>query len=147
LLQATAEVNRIFKSTPDEAAAAAHKNMRPVPLALGMAWLNTVLLVVLPCLVASLAFGGGAMVRALGLELVTSDGEPASRGRVAWRNLLAWLPMLVAPLAAWVLAGAAGWSVAALGAALGLAVLAVVSCVALDRSVQDRLAGTFVVPR
>ena len=40
-------------------------------------------------LVTAVAFRGGLM-RAMGLELVTGDGRPASRLRVLARTVIAW---------------------------------------------------------
>lgn len=40
----------------------------------------------------------GPMLRILGIELVTSDGRPASRGRLFWRGLVAWSPVWLVPV-------------------------------------------------
>ncbi len=96
---------------------------------------------------AALFFRGGVLMRALGIAVVTRDGSDASRGRMLWRACLAWswLPLGAAAVAmlvpanpvnfaVWLVAnivlGAVGWS-----AALP------------DRSLPDRLAGTWLVPR
>jgi hypothetical protein len=92
-------------------------------------------------LVLALVFRGG-MIRLLGLEFVTADGRRASRLRVLSRTAAAWAPLLiVAPVAS----SAAQWlSYACLLLLFAGAVLAILSP---ERGIQDRLAGTWIVPR
>jgi hypothetical protein len=110
------------------------------------------LFVAIASLVAALAFRGGVL-RILGLEVVTPDGRAASRLRVLARTCLTWLPLLLA-FAAIFGSRAAGvpisGTVFASGVALGLLVIAVAGIVAVrrpERGIQDRLAGTWIVPR
>jgi len=96
---------------------------------------------------AALLFRGGLLVRAFGIAVVRPDGTDASRLRMLWRACLAWswLPVGIAafsflkPHLGWPAAlsivapfvfGAAAWSAARPG-----------------RSLQDLLAGTWLVPR
>jgi hypothetical protein len=104
-------------------------------------------------LVAALTFRGG-VIRILGLELVTTDGRPASRLRVVGRTLLTWLPLLLGLMA--VLAARAigvpipGFIVFTSGMGLGLLVTLAAAIFAVarpERGIQDRLAGTWIVPR
>jgi eukaryotic-like serine/threonine-protein kinase len=93
----------------------------------------------------------GAVLRLLGFEIVTADGRRAGRGRVLARAAIAWSPLLV-PL---VFTGV----VEAIGAhlpdmiplfAAGLGIQFAGAMVALARparGLQDRLAGTWIVPR
>jgi uncharacterized RDD family membrane protein YckC len=104
-------------------------------------------------LVTALAFRGG-ITRILGLEFVTADGKPASRLRVLGRTALAWLPLLL-PLGAVVVANAVRMPVSrftmsmwASGVCVLLALaVVIVSILHPERGIQDRLAGTWIVPR
>ena len=113
-------------------------------VALGMALL---VYVGLPALVCALLFRGGLVLWALGVAIVRADGVRASRLRVFWRALVAWSPVALAPVLTAVLAPVVGvFGSAALVTALVLS-LAVLSLVHRERSLQDRLAGTWLVPR
>ena len=100
-----------------------------------------------PALVCALLFRGGLVLWALGVAIVRTDGVRASRLRVFWRGLVAWSPIVLAP----VLMGMLTVLVGALWAAvlLGLLIigLAVLSLALRQRSLQDRLARTWLVPR
>jgi hypothetical protein len=121
---------------------------------LRLAWLplmaggmSLIFYVALPALVAALLFRGGLLLRVFGIAVVRRDGSRASRLRVLWRGLIAWSPVLLAPglmgLFSLVVGeswGAALWTLVALG-------LTVWSITMPGRSLQDRLAGTCLVPR
>ncbi len=117
------------------------------------------LLVAAASLVSAIAFRGGLVMRTLGVAAVKRDGSPAGRLRVFWRAVVAWSPV---PL------GMAGCIVsvaslrggrpefadimATMGMASALAMatfaaLTVVSTLMPQRGIQDRLAGTWLVPR
>ena len=49
----------------------------------------------LPALVAAFAFRGGWLMHSLGFAVVTNQGDSASRGRIFWRALIAWSPILL----------------------------------------------------
>jgi hypothetical protein len=107
-------------------------------------------------------FRGGLTYHLMGLSLVRRDGRRAGRFRCAWRTLLAWLPVVALLFASiwletwywanwdigepyrWVfwLAQAAWWG--AIGY-LGLAI--VLAMRSPQRTLLDRLAGTWLVPR
>ncbi len=93
----------------------------------------------------------GLLLRLLGFELVTSDGRRASRGRVLLRAAIAWSPLLVPVVVSTALGGMAGglWSLTAmLGVALVIQLAGAVIAIARPaRGLQDRLAGTWIVPR
>jgi uncharacterized RDD family membrane protein YckC len=89
-------------------------------------------------LVNALVFRGG-MIRLLGLEFVTADGRRASRFRVLSRTAAAWAPVLIAAPAA------SHWQ--SYGCLLLLFAGAVVAIVSPERGTQDRVAGTWIVPR
>jgi hypothetical protein len=109
-------------------------------------------------------FRGGLVLRAFGVEVVTRIGAPASRLRTLWRGLLAWSPVIIAPvllvpnLIASVLlipnpivlhirntrelAFVIGVSAAAI-----FVVGAVWAVMSPERGLQDRIAGTYLVPQ
>ena len=96
---------------------------------------------------AALLFRGGVLMRALGIAVVRRDGSDASRGRMLWRACVAWswLPLgaaAVAMLAPVTSVNTAVWLILNL-------LLGVVAWSALSRarSLPDRLAGTWLVPR
>jgi hypothetical protein len=95
-------------------------------------------------------FRGGPHFRFLGIAVVAKDGRPASRLRTLWRNCLAWLPCIpVSPLI-----GIIGvdmriiWQPAVV---IPLGVLFITGAMFAvwnpECGFQDRLAGTFLVPR
>ena len=97
---------------------------------------------------------GGLLLRMLGLALVTHQGQEASRGRVFLRAAIAWLPAMLAAVAgfyafvqpldnqeeAWLLG--LFWVTGAVF--VSGALYAIVDA---QRGVQDRIAGTYLVPR
>jgi hypothetical protein len=98
--------------------------------------------VIVPCWLASLTFRGGVLLRAFGLAVVKRNGEPASRGRVLWRSFIASVSFLIATV---VLRGQSGfWASIPLCLAI---IMAVASALNRGRTLQDRLAGTDLVPR
>jgi hypothetical protein len=87
-----------------------------------------------------------------GLALVRSDSRPAERWRCAWRAAVAWAPV-AALLAASCWAAAQqtprltlAWTSWVAAAAL-LASYPVLALALPARSVHDRLAGTWLVPK
>ncbi|MDB6006397.1 MAG: prkC 11, partial [Prosthecobacter sp.] len=105
-------------------------------------------------LFCAIAFRGGLIMRILGITVVKDDGTDASRGRLLWRGLIAWSPLML------LLAFAASivpFFVKSSGAAmmytevLGLVILAVLTFLAAiaprGRGLHDRLAKTWLVPR
>jgi hypothetical protein len=101
------------------------------------------LFVCLPALIAALAFRGGLVLLATGVTFVRRDGVQASRLRLFWRALVTWSPFLAAPALAWLLRSPV-WAELAVGLFCGLAILSVALP---QRGLQDRLAGTWPVPR
>ncbi|MCX5655900.1 MAG: protein kinase [Planctomycetota bacterium] len=110
-------------------------------------------------IVCAIAFRSGLAMLIFGVVAVKRDGSQAGRLRVFWRALVTWSPYVLGfiglvALGLWlfgkptdagdmnVVLGSAG------GLALGLfAVLAIVSALLPERGLQDRLAGTWLVPR
>ena len=118
----------------------------------GLIWTWVVAFLSLAC---ALAFRGGLILRALGMTLVKPDGSRAGRLRVFWRSLVAWLPLLALPIPlGWLLTvivpsvkeGSLLGPTACLVFALYIP-LVIVSVLLPKRGLQDRLAGTWLVPR
>jgi hypothetical protein len=117
------------------------------------------LLMAFVSLVCALAFRSGLAMLMLWVVAVKRDGSRAGRLRVFWRALVTWSPVLFGLVGFAALGGcvfadpAVGDSIivvfgAASGLALGLfAALAIVSALLPKRGLQDRLAGTWLVPR
>jgi hypothetical protein len=119
-------------------------------------------LTVLVCATSALALGGGLRCRMLGVCVVRGNGRPAGPLRCAWRTLLAWL-ICVAPLALARLVEELYWynwspddsparllalaDLSWLLAGVLLAAWLVVVLRSPARSLHDRLAGTWLVPR
>ena len=105
------------------------------------------LYVCLPALLAALLFRVGLVLRGGGVAVARRDGTPASRGRVLWRALVAWAPVLGTPFLLVLIMPLLGglWS------AVTLSVLVLTptlwSLALPGRGLQDRLAGTCLVPR
>ncbi|MBI5387007.1 MAG: protein kinase [Verrucomicrobia bacterium] len=112
-----------------------------------VAGMSLLVYVGLPALLAAVLFRGGLVLRLLGLAVVRRDGARASRLRVLWRGVVAWSPALSAPVLAMMLTPLVG-AVAA-GSLVTVLVIGLAACsLALpERSLQDRLAGTCLVPR
>jgi hypothetical protein len=115
-----------------------------------MVFYGMLIVVALPGLIGAIAVRG-VMLRMLGFEFVTADGRQASRLRVLGRSAIAWSPVLAPALASTVLGGiASGPAGVNLVLAATLAVQlagVVVAIVQPSRGLQDRLAGTWIVPR
>jgi hypothetical protein len=95
-----------------------------------------------------------ALMRALGLEIVTASGVPASRGRLLVRTLVAWSPVvaLIAISSTQQLTGLHISSPTALLVMCGVTILALgpgaaAALVSPERGLQDLAAGTWIVPR
>lgn len=107
--------------------------------------ISLVLYVCLPALIAALAFRGGLVLLVTGVTFVRRDGATASRLRLFWRALVAWSLCLAAMVLNWY-----DYKVSPVWAVLAgclFCVLAVLSIALPQRGLQDRLAGTWPVPR
>jgi tRNA A-37 threonylcarbamoyl transferase component Bud32 len=106
---------------------------------------RTLVFVVFLSLVTAVVFRGGLM-RAVGLELVIDNGRPASRLRVLARTVIVWAPIIVTLVIVRMtpsVTGVAIWVPALLVLLAG----AIVTILRPERGIQDRLAGTWIVPR
>jgi eukaryotic-like serine/threonine-protein kinase len=127
-------------------------------------------------LLSGVLFRGGLLLKGLGMAVVCKDGSPASRLRGSFRTLIAWLPVLLNSIVLYfwtcrqpshaVGSGVVG-GVVVRGIGVGLsegvsetellwissALVALFICAALrsaitpERGPQDRIAGTYLVPR
>ena len=102
--------------------------------------------VCIPALIAALLFRGGMVLLIAGVTFVRKDGQRASRLRLLWRAMVAWSPSFLAfMLSILAISKQLAW-----GPWLALALLGLLTAgsVALPvRGLQDRLAGTWPVPR
>ena len=120
--------------------------------AIALAVVSAMLVVVAPfALFGALVMRGGFTLRAFGAAMVNRCGEPVSRFRALWRAIVTWLPACALIL----LFKKSGTStnidprllvVQTLGVGLFVAT-AVWTALHPSRSIQDRLAGTWIVPR
>jgi uncharacterized RDD family membrane protein YckC len=107
--------------------------------------------------VSSWVFRGGWLLRALGIAVVVQQGREASRVRTLVRGLIAWWPVpVIFYIFSITLMFIDSWSEtrahpAAFASVLALSALFVVGAVYAvlnpERGWQDRLAGTWLVPR
>jgi hypothetical protein len=102
-------------------------------------------------LLGSLVARGGFTFRPFGAALVTRDGSQASRFRALLRTIVAWSPILL--LCVLVVKGSSPQKAAVGQTLLQTLVLAVFIAGAIwavlhpARGIQDRIAGTWIVPR
>ena len=107
---------------------------------------SLLLYVGVPALVAALLFRGGLVLLVAGVTYTRKDGARASRLRLLWRALLAWCPVLpVFAVSMFAMVRHLNWQPWLALALLGL--LAAASVALPRRGLQDRLAGTWPVPR
>ncbi|MBX3746093.1 MAG: protein kinase [Verrucomicrobiae bacterium] len=111
-----------------------------------MIWSALAIYVGIPAVIAALAFRGGLVLLAAGVTYVRRDGTQASRPRLLWRALLAWSPAFSAVLLSALALGLnSGWP-ALVGTVLAMILTAWSLCLP-ERSLPDRFAGTWPVPR
>jgi hypothetical protein len=103
-------------------------------------------IVVLFAIVTAVLFRGGLM-RAMGLELVAANGQPASRLRVLTRALIAWSPIVVlTAITPQVHRIESATLFATVSGLLMLLAGAIAAILRPERGIQDQLAGTWIVP-
>ena len=131
---------------------------RSIPAAVALQTGIMTLLLALVSIFCALVFRSGLAMRVLGVVAVKRDGSQAGRLRVFWRAVVAWAPFVFGSGGLMALGGAYADPknphdiTAALGIASALALalfaaLAIVSALLPERGIQDRLAGTWLVPR
>ena len=122
--------------------------------ALPVAIVGWLLVAPLIALVSAVVCRGGLLLRMLGIALVTRQGEEAGRGRVFLRAAIAWLPAIGAAVAgfyAFVQPIFDDQNASLLGlfwvAGAVFVSGALYALVDTQRGIQDRIAGTYLVPR
>ena len=123
---------------------------RALPVAI-VVWLFGAPLV---ALVSAVVCRGGLLLRMLGIALVTQHGAEAGRGRVFLRAAIAWLPAMLAAGAGFYafvqpLDNQEEASLLALFWVAGAVFVsgALYAIANVQRGIQDRLAGTYLVPK
>jgi len=101
----------------------------------------------LPAVVAALLFRCGVVLLIAGVRYVRKDGVRASRLRLLWRAIVAWCPAVPVFFVATHALSNKHWPWQPWLALALLGLLAVVSVALPRRGLQDRLAGTWPVPR
>jgi hypothetical protein len=112
----------------------------------------SLLLAMVCSLISSILVPGGAMMRLLGLAVVTRDGTEITRLRSLVRATVAWLPailwlafLMTSPkIQGWVPAPLSHVPTAAL---LGILTFGAIWATARTRGLHDRISGTWIVPR
>jgi hypothetical protein len=129
------------------------QNIRPWTMAFSMFSFMFLPIAVLGIGAAGL-FRGGLLLRAFGIEVVTKNGETVSRLRALWRGLLAWAPLIIAPVLLVpnpipLYIGVSREVAIAFGVCAGalFVVGAAWAVVHPERGLQDRIAGSYLVPR
>ncbi len=148
-----ADATKVLKPFLDQAPGSKSSIKLSNPIFFGgsiaLAMLLFVLFVVLPSLLAAPLFAGGPLCHLLRIAVVTPDGADASRRRIFVRTLLAWSPILlmVVLIPVWVVFQSNGWVL--VDSILGFLFLsgAIAALWRPDRSLQDRIARTILVPR
>ena len=109
-------------------------------------FVQQIVIVAALAVVTALASNGGVVLRWWGIRVATGTGKPASRARVMWRTVVAWSPVLATALIL-------GPGVHPLTALItGVVAMLVMLCGVVwavldpDRGLQDRIAGTWLVP-
>jgi hypothetical protein len=121
-------------------------------IAIGLAiFAGAGLIVVVLGVIGALAMRGGFTFRLFGSALVTAQGTEASRIRALLRTIVAWLPLGLLGLLLWLGPGpkrpTIAWTIAQMSAIALLAGGAAWAIARPARGIQDRVAGTWIVPR
>lgn len=106
-----------------------------------------VIYVGLPAILASVICRGGLVMLVCGVAVTRLEGTRASRLRCLWRSLVTWSPWLLAPVLIPILRPSGDITETAPLVCGFAAVLAAISLCLPERSLQDRIAGTCLVPR
>jgi eukaryotic-like serine/threonine-protein kinase len=118
-----------------------------LPTALFWSLAALIAFVALPAIATAALAGDGLILRTMGMCVVDRHGIPANAALASRRSLIAWLPTLASPA---LFAALMVWLSAFTAAAATLAILtllAMVSAMLPERTIHDRLAGTWLVPR
>jgi hypothetical protein len=100
----------------------------------------------IPSLLMALLLRRGVVLMIFGATVVTANGLPASRLRAFWRCLIAWFPFFLG-IPAVALIPLVGPIATTLIIFATILILTICSNLRSDRSLQYRLAGTWLVPK
>lgn len=110
------------------------------------------LVAAMPSVTMAFVFRGGLVLRVLGIQVVRSDGGVASRLRILLRSVIAWIPVtlsccftLIASKTNRGIAADPGMGLVSAWVVFGA--LTVWAALLPRRGLQDRLAGTCLIPR
>lgn len=127
------------------------KQTREIQLTSSMAFMTGVIAlliyVAIPAILASVICRGGLVMLACGVVVAKSDGSRASRCRCLWRSLVTWSPWLIATALIFLPRIHVGLETTIEATVWIAVVLGIVSLCLPRRSLQDRVAGTCLVPR
>jgi RDD family len=100
-------------------------------------------------LLSGLLFRGGLVLRWFGIAVVTTNGAEVSRLRALWRSVIAWSPAAAASVIAMLrLFSLSSDFLPLVIVPLALGFIGIVwAAVNPGRGLQDKLAGTYLVPR
>lgn len=139
----------LIKGLEDPAIFAKHGDIRHIlnsMTGLVMCWVMTATAVV--SLVCAVLFRRGLLFQILGISVVTDNGADASRLRLLGRGLIAWSPVLLSAVTLYLSMAGSPSNLIAPSLVMGVLVLvfAIASIIPRERSLQDMLAGTWLVP-
>lgn len=100
-----------------------------------------------PSLLMALIIRRGLILTIFGTVVVDANGQRASRMRCIWRGLITWSPFLVGSIVAAGLVPLIGATATMIVMPISILALTILSLLRRDRSLQDRLAGTWLVPK
>lgn len=108
-------------------------------------FITLLIMIAVGSLVCSLTFCRGPLFRILGIAVVTDDGSEASRLRMLGRGLIAWSPVLLSVVLIR-LSDHTKSPYLAPSVLIGASFIVAIAFISRERSLQDRLAGTWLVP-
>jgi len=122
---------------------------------LAMALSTKLHLSLIPVLLSAIVLPGGLMLAGLGIAVVRRDGVPISRARSVVRTGVAWSPVVVLEVLPGLFGDDFYWVfyqrlTPTRATALAILIMLAGACAALitpQRGLQDRIAGTWLVPR
>jgi hypothetical protein len=125
---------------------AAIQNLPPIaPLIMVLAmWIANA---AIPSLLMALIMRRGLVLMIFGTVVVNSVGEQASRGRALWRSIIVWSPFPVVAILTGFLAPLIGATALMILVGAAVLILTIYSHLRKGRSLPDRLAGTWLVPK
>ena len=101
----------------------------------------------IPSLLMALIIRRGLILTMFGAVVVKGNGQRASRLRALWRGLIAWSPFLVGAFVAAGLVPLIGATAVTIVMPIAILTVTILSLLRRGRSLQDRLAGTWLVPK